>query len=138
MDSDKRIRINWGNVNVPTILAITGVFVTLIGTYFRLDNRVSNIEVSRLQRSVEINKVIEQISARTIAVDNLAYRMTVVEQGVSDVNRRADRINEAVSARLDKLQDSISTLTTKVEVLDQRLQSSLPPINGTPQQLRNN
>lgn len=135
MENNPKVQINWGVFNIPTILAIGGLLWATADRAARQDLRLDAIETSRIRRSVEIDKVVEQLSTKVVPIDNIQYRLTVAEQGIADVNRRADRINEAVSSRLDKVQESINLLTTKFEVLDQRLQNALPS-DTPPRELR--
>jgi len=126
MENNTKVQLNWGVFNIPTILAVGGLLWATADRAARQDARLEAIENSRIQRSVEINKVIEQLTTKVVLIDNMQYRLTIAEQGLSDVNRRADRINESVSSRLDRVQESINTLTTKFEVLDQRLRAAIP------------
>jgi uncharacterized protein YoxC len=125
IETNRNIQLNWGTFNVPTIgllLTIGGMLWSASSTQERQDARLDAIEIARAARSGEINKMIEALQGRVAPVDNLAYRVTVLEQSVADVNRRVDRVGDSMQG----VRDDISTLSTKFEVLAEQVRSVLP------------
>lgn len=122
METDRGIRINWGTFNVPTIIAIAGIGWAMAQKQERQDARLDAIEINRVQRSTEINKVLEAMQVKISPVDRLELRVTRLEEGVADVNRRADRIGDS----MQNIRADIGLLSTKFEVLAEQVRASLP------------
>lgn len=123
VEMNRAVQVNWGTFNVPTILSVLGLLWYTATHTERQDARIDAIEISRASRSIELNSSIMALQAKVAPIDNLLYRLTVVEQGVADVNRRVDRQSDS----LQGVRDDIAGLSTKFEVLQQRIEAVLPP-----------
>lgn len=130
MQSNGKLNLNWATFNIPTIIAILTVGWYLATKQERQDARLDAIEASRAQARAENADTLRQLQLKVSGMDNIAYRITVAENGITNVNTRIDRVGESVTERLDRLQESLTALATKIEVLDQRLVSSMPKRAG--------
>ena len=129
MDQDTRLRVNWLNVNVPTIASIVGMAVLfmnwssgLTATQVRQDARLEQIEESRATKARETAEQFALIMTAIAKLPNLDYRLTVAESGIVAANQRIDRQSDAIG----DLRDGISRVNTSIEVLTQRIESALP------------
>ena len=74
--------VRWLTVNVPSVVSVvaTGVFIAM---YVQsLASRVDQIEKTRQERSIAIDKGFDQIVAQMQPPSNLPYRVGVLEQGL--------------------------------------------------------
>lgn len=122
MESNQRIVFNWGAFNIPTILAIASVGWLTATKQERQDARLDAIELQQTARAVEVNKLFEAMQVKTVPVDNLVYRVTSLETGLNEANRRMDRVGDSFQG----VRDDISGLSTKFEVLSQKVELVLP------------
>lgn len=122
MEINRAVQVNWGTFNVPTIISVLGILWYTATHYERQDARIEAIESSRIARSTEINTSILGLQSKVAPIENLSYRLTVVEQGVADVNRRVDRQSDSMQG----IRDDIGALSTKFEVLSQKIEGILP------------
>lgn len=134
MEVNRGVQWNWGTFNVPTIalcLTIAGMVYNMGGKQAAVDAQLTALQVAAATRSAEVNKVLEALQAKVTPVDNLSYRLTVAEQGLSDVNRRVDRTADSMTNGFDSIRKDIGELSTKFEVLNSKLQATFPT-TGTP------
>lgn len=130
MRSETSLVIQWLRVNVPTLIAIGTLIWYTAAQNTRQDERISAIEESRSQRSSEFSKTIAdlsgQVSSTRTTLDTLPYRVGQLETGLSDSNKRMDRISETVIQSLDAIRKDIATVSTKVEVLSSKIDTIAP------------
>ena len=126
---DKTFRLNFGTFNIPTILAVAGVLWWTAAKQERQDARldtfdtyISTREKERTQRSAEINRMLEALTAKVSPLENLTYRITVTEQGIADVNRRVDRVGDS----MQNIRDDVSNLSSKIDVLTEQVKAAFP------------
>lgn len=118
MEVNRTIQWNLGTFNVPTLISVLGL-IWYTATYSeRQDARVNALETGNDNQ----NKTLEALGTKTVALDNVTYRVTLVEQGIADVNRRTDRQNDSIQS----LRDDIAKMTTSFSVLSQKLDNVLP------------
>ncbi len=122
MESNARVALNWGTFNIPTIVAVATVGWYTATKQERQDARLDAIEINRAARSAEVNKMLEAMSIKVSPLENVTYRVTVLEQGVADVNRRVDRVADSMQG----IREDIGAVSTKIEVLTNQLQQLLP------------
>lgn len=122
--------INWTQVNIPTIITVG---VTAIGmvTYFNgLDSRLSTIEsngeTAKVQLAQQFEAVNNKIEQQAQALENIPYRVGVVERGLEEANRRVDRLSDVIVNNMEGLRKDINTLGTKVEVMSSKLDDMAP------------
>lgn len=145
MEQNTGIRVNWGQVNVPTVVGIVGLAVMLWNASARVEQQAgrttaletynSNLEKDRLRRRSETDGKIEALQARTAPLDNAIYRITVAETGIADVNRRIDRQGDVLQA----LRSEIGAMSSKIDVLSEQVRASLPKkaeLDRLPSELR--
>jgi Zn-dependent metalloprotease len=126
MESNRAVQFNWGTFNVPTLVTVLTVFWYTATHSERQDSRLDALEVNNTVSQTSISKTLEAIQIKTNPLDNLTYRITVVEQNLT-------AINQAVNARIDRqgdsvqgLRDDINKLSISFSVLSQKIDSVLP------------
>lgn len=125
VENNRQVQMNWGTFNVPTIallLTVGGMVWNLSGTQANQNARIEAIELQRSARSAEVNKALEALQQRIMPMTNLEYRVTVLEAGIGDVNRRIDRVSDSIQV----IRDDIGILSTKFEVLAEQVRAALP------------
>lgn len=125
---DRSVRLNWITINVPTIISI--VTAIMIGTWgwANTNNRISSVEKARDTRTIqterrfdEINNSIAGLRESVTPLDNITYRVGVLEGSLSETNDRIDRLSEAILSSLDLIRRDVNGLSTRVEVLSQKI-----------------
>lgn len=113
---------NWfsRNISVANVLTVGSVGVAVVAGWVTMQNRVTLTDERYQMLSGRVQRLDEQIV-------NLPYRVTVVEQQMGTVNTRIDRVSENVIAALDGVRKDIAQMTTRLEVLTQRLETLAPP-----------
>lgn len=111
MEISRGIQLNLGTFNIPTLVLVGGLIWTSAGKQERTDARLDAIEIA-----------IQSMRTSVLVVPNLDYRMTVAEQSLVSLNQRQDRFGDSISG----VRDSMATLSTKFEVLTQRLELVVP------------
>lgn len=122
MENNRTIQFNWATFNVPTILAVATVLWYAATHSERQDARLDAIEINRVARSTEVNKMLEAMQMKVSPLDNLTYRLTVAEQGLADVNRRVDRVGDS----MQNIRDDIGGLSTQIQLVNQKLDAIVP------------
>lgn len=122
MEIDRGLKVNWATFNVPTIIAVLTIGWYASAKQERQDARIDAIEQARASAIVTYDKRITAIEAKVSTLDNITYRVTVAEQGILNVNARADRIVDSMQG----LRSDIAALSTKFEVLSQQIRTALP------------
>jgi len=129
--------INWTQVNVPTILAVAGAAIGLFNYIGDFDKRLSEQEQYRTIRSSQtdsnfamVNKSIEGLrydqNLVRESVENIPYRVGVVEQGLIEQGKRTDRLSELILNNMDVFRKDINQLGTKIEVLASKIDDNFP------------
>lgn len=129
MRTNSQLELNLGTFNVPTIAGIIGIFVMVwsgsadrAATDTKTDQRLIAIESAiqqarqaRIDRDRIVDLGLSQISANSLKIATL-------EQAVNAVNLRVDRQADAITG----IRDGLATVVTKLEVLTQRIEMSMP------------
>lgn len=122
----KGVQVNWGTVNIPTILSVLGVLWYTATHTATQDARIDNIEVSRAAAITDYKAELSVIRTEVAKISNMEYRLTTAETSI-------DKNNEAVNARIDRfssalqdIRDGIGKLNTNYELLSQKWDQSFP------------
>lgn len=109
------LRVTLGNV--LSILVMLGTVVTIY----------TNLKLDVSKAAQDISQVQDQV--RSLDNDNLPTRMTVLESTIIQNKASRDKQNDEMLARLDRMQDSISSLSIAVASLNAtlRAQGTLRP-----------
>lgn len=133
MKSDTTLTWNWLRMNVPTLLAIGGLVWYTAQNDARQEQRISAIEQSRIDRAREadlkfsgINASIASLSQKVDPLGNVTYRVGVVEGQIGETNKRLDRLAETIVNSLDLIRRDVNGLSTRVEVLSQKIDTITP------------
>jgi len=110
--------------HLPTIAMIGGLFYYQWNQDAEQDKAINAIEVSRVERSKEadqkfsnINNGVLELNTKIAPLDNIAYRVGVLEGSLSETNKRMDRLSESVINSMEGLKKDTNQLSTKIEVL---------------------
>lgn len=127
-DTPPAIGTSWfaRNISVPTLLVLAGLFFTGVTTYRDMQNSISTLN-DRIQESgnaaeTQYNTLSSQI--QQLSVNNIPYRITVVEEQLKQTNARVDQAALQTTALFEAIRKDISLLSTRVEVLAQRLETA--------------
>lgn len=126
VQQNTKFNVNWLNVNVPTILAVIGVGVTLIYKGADMENRLAQVEQFRVSRTEAADKKFDDIQHALAPLVNLPYRVGVLEQQQVATGMRIDRLTEIVSGTMEMIRKDIGLLSTKVEVLSSKIDGLTP------------
>lgn len=129
MDHDTTMRVNWATLNVPTVASLITIASILGGLLWaqsarqeRQDARIDTIERQFAAAVASDNERYKAGMEIVNQIPNIAYRMTVAEQGIVALNQRQDRFSEAMG----DLRDGISKVNTSIQVLTERIESAVP------------
>lgn len=127
---NKQLEFNWGVVNVPTIVGL----LSIIGMIWAQSAERAKKDTDFELRIANIEKNEAQNRAINEAVPNIQYRLTAQETLAGATNNRIDRGFDAI----DDVRKDIGGLSTKIEVLTQRIEMVLPrtELDGIPRELR--
>ncbi len=125
MRNDREVRVNWFNINIPTILAVASAAIGLIVWVNDLKNDVEESVEYRKTRAVQTDKNFADLNAivRPLAEANanLTYRMGQNEGAIKATNERIDRLAENLLNSMEGLRKDVAALSTKVEVVSSKL-----------------
>lgn len=129
--------VNWTQVNVPTVLAVAAAAWGILSYVTDMKSELRRMEEFRVQRSQQtdtnfanVNKSIAELSGRFDAYrdssKDLPFRVTSLERGLDETNKRVDRLSELLLNGIDALRKDINLVGTKVEVLSSKVDSAFP------------
>ncbi len=142
MDTDRGIHVNWLRFNVPSIVAIVAAAVGVMGYISSLDNRVAKIETDSAMRSQLTDKSLDQVQTAIAPLNNMPYRVGILEAQALATNLRIDRFTEVITNTMELVRKDVNALSTKVEVLGTKIDALTPEkrteLDSTPPQLTRN
>lgn len=123
---NREVNVNWLRINVPSVAAIvvTGVVVSMYVQ--NLANKMSSVEDNTKARAVFVDKNFDQIKDQLNPLVNLPYRLTSVENSLLATNQRMDTYLQTIGAKIDGVVDRVNVMSTKVEVLSQKIDTITP------------
>jgi outer membrane murein-binding lipoprotein Lpp len=126
MPQSKEVNVNWLRINVPSIAAIVTATVVISMYVQSLSARVATVEENNKSRSTLVDKNFDQIKDQLNPLLNLPFRVGSVEQNLITTNQRMDSYLQTLGVKIDGISDRVNGLTTKVEVLAQKIDSITP------------
>lgn len=125
--------LNLGTL-IPIGLALFSGAIYLNTQLTSLEARLNQSENFRAQRTAQtdnnfvnltsaVRALQTDIGKQVGATDNLNYRMGQSEASLKAANDRIDRIADSVLSSVDSIKRDISGLTTKFEVMNQKIDS---------------
>lgn len=127
MDSDRGIHINWLRFNIPSIVAIVAAAIGVMGYVNSLDNRVAKIETDSATRSQLTDKSLDQVQTAIAPLNNMPYRVGILEDQQLATNLRIDRFTEVITNTMELIRKDVNVLGTKVEVLGTKIDNLTTP-----------
>jgi cell division protein ZapA (FtsZ GTPase activity inhibitor) len=126
MIQNREVNVNWLRINVPSIAAVIMAAVTLTVYIQKLEGRLDVIEQSRQARSVVSDKNFDEIQDKLKPLDNVTFRLDQMDKRDDAQDARIDKLLEIMGGKLDGVVDRVNVLSTKVEVLSQKIDSITP------------
>lgn len=127
------LRVNWLNVNVPTIVALAGVgwgvatYIDDMGDRLeKVEGQATQSEAYRVQRVAQSDKRFDALEVQLDTLNTIPMRVQSVENQIEATNTRLDRLVETLSNNVEMLRKDIAGLTTKVEVLSSKIDTLSP------------
>jgi acetyl-CoA carboxylase carboxyltransferase component len=139
MENNKVIQVNWGTINVPTIIAVLSVFWYTATHQATQDSRIGVIEDSRAAAKMDYTKRLDAIEADNVKQEarlgKVEYQATTNEANILAANERMDRYSDAIQ----DVRQSIAALSTKFEVVSTKIDNAFPfkksELTNTPPEL---
>lgn len=126
--------------NVPTLLAVAGVFATIVTGWNALGARIEKIEQSRGIILPLFEAKFADLSTRLSILDTIPYRVAVAEGRIEETGKRIDRLSESIVAALETIRKDVAGLSTRVEVLTGKIDAladrKQADLRKTPMELR--
>ena len=113
--------IDWIKSNIPTIIAIGGVFWYTASDNATMKAQLAESERYRAARSQQTDANFANINASLQRMSDLPFRMGAQEGKTQAVNDRVDRLADTILASQEAIRKDISALSTKVEVVDSKV-----------------
>lgn len=132
--------VKW-DINLGTIVSVGGM---LIGGLLWVNTQIVSLESRTLQADksvVELTGAVRGLESamlrQTGDVNNLTYRMTQSETGLRTMGERMDRVVDSVLLSVDSIKKEVAGLSTKFEVLNQKIDSlDVPRMTKRPNETR--
>lgn len=116
------LQVNWGTINIPTIISVLGLLWYTATHTERQDSRLETLEATRVDWKEQVNSINSQIAP----LGNMVYRLTAAEATIQNnnasVNQRIDRFNDTITS----VRNDINKLSTNIEVMSNKLDNVLP------------
>lgn len=137
MEKDVVMAVKW-DINLGTITTL-GIALATVGIWVNtqltsLEERVNSTENFRASRTAQTDKNFvdlgilvkstqEGVFKLSSDVNNLTYRMGQNETRLTNADERMDRIADSVLKSVDTIRKDVGALSTKVEVMNQKIDS---------------
>ena len=121
------VQVNWRTFNIPNLLAIGGAAVAVVTYVNSLDARLAKVEENSLTRSTITDKKFDEIQKSLDPLNNMPYRVGILEQQATAINLRIDRFTETISNTMELIRKDVGNLGTKIEVLSTKVDNIAPP-----------
>lgn len=137
MEKDVIMAVKW-DINLGTVTTLAIVLSTVglwVNTQLTsLEERVNNTEQFRASRTAQTDKNFvdlgvlvkstqDAVFKQSSEVNNLTYRMGQNEERLTNADKRMDRIADSVLQSVDAIRKDVGALSTKVEVMNQKIDS---------------
>ncbi len=120
------VQINWRTFNIPNLMAIAGAVVTVVTYVNSLDARLAKVEDNSVSRGVIADKKFDEIQLSLSTLNNMPYRVNILEQQATAINLRIDRFTETISSTMELIRKDVGSLGTKIEVLSTKVDNIVP------------
>ncbi len=127
MNQDREVNVNWLRINVPSIAAIIVAAVTISSYVQSLASDIKKIEDTRQTNKALLDKDIDNIQKKLDNVADAPLRLDLLEKNLAATNARMDTYLQTLGTKIDGVSDRVGSLTTKVEVLAQKIEQITPP-----------
>lgn len=114
MQQTTQLRINWLNVNVPTVLAVLAAAISIITYFDDMNDRLTSIEQYRESRGRVTDGNFAEIREQLKPLVNVPQEVLGLKAADVVLNARLDRLADTI---IETLRKDISQVSVKVEVL---------------------
>lgn len=126
MENNTKVQVNWGTINVPTVLSVLAILWYTASHQATQDSRIGVIEDSRSAAKLEYTKRIDTLESdnakQEARIGQLEYKTATNEAGIVAANARMDRFSDA----FQDVRQSIAALSTKFEVVSTKIDNAFP------------
>jgi hypothetical protein len=132
MQQTTQLRINWLNVNVPTVLAVLAAAVSIITYFDDMNDRLTSIEQYRESRGRVTDGNFAEIREQLKPLINTPQEIVGLKAADVVMNARLDRLADTI---IETLRKDISQVSVKVEVLTTKHDSTAAKVEELGQKL---
>lgn len=132
MQQTTQLRINWLNVNVPTVLAVLAAAVSIITYFDDMNDRLTSIEQYRESRGRVTDGNFAEIREQLKPLINTPQEIVGLKAADVVMNARLDRLADTI---IETLRKDISQVAVKVEVLTTKHDSTSTKVEELGQKL---
>lgn len=126
MQQNREVSVNWLRINVPSVAAAISAAVVITLYVSTLSGKIETMSTTQNTRSLIVDKTLENMSKQLDPLRNVPYRVDRLEAGLLATNNRIDQTMQIVGGKVDSLGERLNDLTTKVEVLANKIDSLTP------------
>jgi len=126
MNQDREVNVNWLRINVPSIAAIVSAAIFISMYVQSLASDVRKIEENRSTSRSLLDKDLDSIKQQLSLVSSAPLRLDLLEKNLAATNARMDNYLQMLGTKIDNIGDRVGGLTTKVEVLSQKIDTITP------------
>jgi hypothetical protein len=137
-----KLNVNWLNFNMPTIAAVAALGVLFWNSAQSVGDmraQLSGLKDSSVSRSTVTDKKFDEIQMSLATLNNMPYRVGILEQQATAINIRIDRFTETITNTMELIRKDVGSLGTKVEVMSSKIDQLAPEkkagLTGSPPEL---
>ena len=120
------VLINWRTFNVPSLITVVVTAVGMVTYVNSLDARLAKVEDNGISRAGITDKKFDEIQLSLAALNNMPYRVGILEQQATAINIRIDRFTETITNTMELIRKDVGSLGTKVEVMSNKIDNLAP------------
>ncbi len=121
MQQSSEVSINWYRFNIPSLITVVVTAIGMVTYVNSLDARVAKLEDNSVSRAIVADKKFDDIQLSLATLNNMPYRVGILEQQATAINLRIDRFTEVISSTMELIRKDVATLGTKVEVMSSKI-----------------
>lgn len=120
------VLINWRTFNIPSLITVVVTAIGMVTYVNSLDARVAKLEDNGATRATVADKKFDEIQQGLNTLNNMPYRVGILEQQATAINIRIDRFTEVITNTMELIRKDVGALGTKVEVMSNKIDNLSP------------
>ena len=120
------VHINWRTFTIPSLITVVVTAIGMVTYVNSLDARVAKIEDNSVSRATTADKKFDEIQLSLAQLNNMPYRVGILEQQATAINVRIDRFTETITNTMELIRKNVNGLSTKVEVMSSKIDNLAP------------